>query len=1527
MPRSVPIRTPMHDPDGRLNRKWIEFFQQQGTADSTSTTTTGPGTGELASVSGSEIGTRYANPETRLEHLTVGIVPVLTGGYPRDVTYWISADDGDTFVWIGWQEITEADQVIQVDRLVPSADGIWRVAAAAGAIGGNPVAIAASELPEGAVISDSFAIAGIEVPAAGGVTAASVLDVEGMTAQIVTRTREDQTKYGEMGLVQWTDPVAAYGFFVRITVQELDITNTPLPDADGLERPFDGYQVAGDGGEVRKSHSLLITYKAGLAFVRVKIYLANRNSQGTWDFQDPATNTLQTCWAGGANHLSIPVPMVVISAVTGEEAGARYAAPETKLVHLFVDITPTLTAIDLPVNVTYWISADDGATYVWIGWELVTTLGQVIRVDRLAPVADQNWKVAVCAGTIGGNPVPILSGALPADSAISASFPVVAIQPPSSTLVPTINVSAGAGGTNPYNVVTPYREYWSIESVSYDDTPCLADPNAFFVRITAEDLDSSHNSVAAEKPFAGTQVSELGEVQTFGPLMGEYGSAGRSGNIHYVRLRLYVCNRIDQTSQSFLNPLAATLQPAATVDVLVGPAPAIAPATSDLFYTDVIVGGAITPDLANGQNHQVFLAGGSPLNVNNPIFTAGSIVAGLNLTLAVYQPAAGAEPDPAFDTEYTSTGGTAISADPLTVSIYYFRFDGANWDMIAFQPGLGAVVAAAAPNVSFSGTPIAVYDTVGNAESFGFSGTINLPTADPDYLRLKRIDVVATGPSAEIVPVCSLYREQFAGATIAFAGASITRPLAGVSWTLKAWAINDDNIASPSPASATVTVSAAGLTSVTGAEVAGAVYQGGDSSMHTVVALTPVAGTLPILVTLWLDFGKGEGWVWQGWWKITTAGQVIRIGDRTQSTEGAPYAGHIYVPTDTAYTSWKVAAAPGAVFKTVTPPAGYVQATFTVAAVGAAAVTDITNADFVLDPVTSNKLVYTKNSLGQDCWHIYELRWNHPSLNAANYFWHSVLTVQKGAVIASVWTPAPDLEGGTSHPGLYDGRKVGSYDSIQTGDPSTGMTVVWRGDPLTAWTYPPNRNADLTPNLYRTFRLKLYSVSRRGTDFDGGTGVITLNTCWPGGADHYDLTPGAQTATVDAGLTNPATLAANLSVIAGQLSVAPKGITEAFMGDQSVHALQMAANAVTLANGALSANTVVDANVIDVGVTKLIHGTRIFTGDVIFSRGSAQPVMALQNTGLFLYGVANGPGTAGLTSQPHVAIQSSGIAVLSSTTGPSVTINSSGVSIWMVHGNPASPYATFGAAAIQLVNSPFILDITPAQIKLHYNGVLNPKPSLTLTTLGAKTVYGTMAVFVGFASGTAVVQLWSTDGSTATPFIGMTTGQIYIGAANYLTTISASKIRMEYIGGASLELTSTQLEFVSGAYSLTASASSIILAHSSGSRLELTSTQVIMRPGAGVANVTLHSTGQAVFTTSFGNTTISGPFISASSLAIGAAGISGSGLDFFFLYTISWSASMPSFSATGGGIAPMNIAGFVTVKVGGANKLLAYYNP
>jgi hypothetical protein len=464
------------------------------------------------------------------------------------------------------------------------------------------------------------------------------------------------------------------------------------------------------------------------------------------------------------------------------------------------------------------------------------------------------------------------------------------------------------------------------------------------------------------------------------------------------------------------------------------------------------------------------------------------------------------------------------------------------------------------------------------------------------------------------------------------------------------------------PAFPTSPGAAYNVTSVTASEV-GPKYQDEKQGLHTVIGVTAVLDvdySSPRTVTIWFDFGDGKIH-WQGWYALTSAGEVVRIGDPSLGSDGTRLSGSIWVPVNTAMGTWRVWCGAGNIDDGV-DPSSYSHSSFTVQPVGACSPTGTTNAHFVASPATNDPIIYSVYDPGIWRWEYYELTWQPPTLAQEPNLWFVLITVQKGATISGVWTPAPDIEGRNDDPtGQVLGRKHDEIVQAPGVDPNA-VTVMSRfGTNPADWVIPPAENADLSTNVYRDFRFRLYNVSRAGVDASGsgGAGTYTLQTIAFAGADHFDLTPQSPGAVLDVRAANPATIQLPLTGGNGlPLTVAAGEITTPYLGQASVTANQMAQDAITAANGALAANSVVDPNIVSLGINKVTYGTSVFAGDVVLSRGVSLPVMVLRNTGITLFGQSDAStGVTGLTSHPYVQIQPAGVKLLTGA-GSSILIDS-----------------------------------------------------------------------------------------------------------------------------------------------------------------------------------------------------------------------------------------------------------------------------
>jgi hypothetical protein len=741
--------------------------------------------------------------------------------------------------------------------------------------------------------------------------------------------------------------------------------------------------------------------------------------------------------------------------------------------------------------------------------------------------------------------------------------------------------------------------------------------------------------------------------------------------------------------------------------------------------------------------------------------------------------------------------------------------------------------------------------------------------------------------------------------------------------------------------------------SVTASEV-GPKYQDEKAGLHTVVGVVPVIDVPydhPHTVTIWFDFGNGKP-VWQGSYSNNFAAEVIRIGDQTLGSDGTRKSGDIWVPANASQGTWKVWCAPGNLPKNISPTS-YPNSTFTVIPVGPCSPTGITNCRFIANPDTSDPITYYKDGLGHWFWEYFRLEWIPPTQAAEPDFWFSMITVQKGATISGVWTPAPDPEGRNADPYLnYLGRVHDQIMTVPGLAPDQTVIMQRTGAYPSTWIIPPSQNVDLTPYLYREFRFLMYSVSRLGTDSSGsgGAGTYTLQTsCWPGGQSFFILTPVPKVGDLDLRYANPNTISGPLSGGAGNvITIRPSDITGTYLADDAILARHMSANSITAADGALAANAVVDGNINDVNVSKLIAGTKIFTGDVILSRGSAKPVILLQNAGIYLFGVSTGPGNAGLTTSPNVAIESGGISLFSGGL-PSTTITSSAITFWSQNGVITKPYATMSSNGFVVTDggttpgpNTFSLNTSGMTVQ-DKNGAQVTVNAGVITMLMARSVAGngnTTSMLDGsglkFSTGVAGQASYTelkmdatgialTKGVTATaPSVAMTANAITLqtGSTGPMVNITSSSLELTNgATGPSVKLSTTQVVIDKGAFS--AINADYVVNIDNGNALKVTSQvnggffQVIgLSSGAGGGVV-------AFVQNSAGTAGVSQRFRTVTGGVFGELTITGSGTATG--YGTGGTVKIRGGTGGGGSPPPANVTGYIAAEVNGNPVSIPYY--
>ena len=844
--------------------------------------------------------------------------------------------------------------------------------------------------------------------------------------------------------------------------------------------------------------------------------------------------------------------------------------------------------------------------------------------------------------------------------------------------------------------------------------------------------------------------------------------------------------------------------------------------------------------------------------------------------------------------------------------------------------GSGAGSTGTAPNIT-SATGIASYFLWANQSSFGFTGTITLPTTDPHYSDLVNISVVATGPDGKDTPIAS-FTAPYTGSTITYSGGIFEMPNSVQSWTLTFICSDSTGTPTTGPYSiGSITVNPSAVTAVTAGEHSGGRYPASDTRLvHGLFDYTPTLGNniVPQNVTLWISsYSDPTKFTWIGWQPITTVGQTLQV-DRL-------------IPSSTQI--WKIAVCAGAIggdpsvalSSSDLPTGTVISAGFSVTGLSLPSASLISTLLYS-SPASGYNPNWPYNAItpdGTQFWEISQIGYDDtPCLADPEAFFVRITATSLDAAKTAI---SPEK--------AYAGTQV--TGGVATFDPLMGS-------------YGPD-SSGLSSNNMAYLRLKVYVCNRLDqtaasflntdcatlqTGIGSGTGhvdilVATSGNLPPagipatrfdpstlgsgltgGGGTHVSVKYGAAMGDDGSGGITPK-LAATLTVISNQITIANNAITNTYLAPSAVQATNMAANAVTAANGALGAAAVVDSNIASMSISKLISGTVIFTGDVYMSRGSGYPIIGLNSGGMYLYGA--GSGSSGYTSNPYVVIQSSSMGLYSGGNA-SMTLSSSAFYLWSVNGNSSYPYLNLTSSGVTVASGSVTNQMSSSQITLSYSGGV----STTINSAGLTVINGTYQ----FNVNSSYLQLWSVASNSSYPCVGLTTSQLSLTAGSYTTTISASQIQMTN-GSASLTLNSTGVTIANGSYSLVATASSLTLAYSGGSQVQLTSTSVTLQ--ANSSNyVSISTSGSVSITSGSVSTTINGNNFGTGYLTCATANVTpgnlvlgiGSGSSLGGTIVFPW--QQVSSTSSGGYITPPSIQGFLTIYINnGSNTAykLAYY--
>lgn len=719
-----------------------------------------------------------------------------------------------------------------------------------------------------------------------------------------------------------------------------------------------------------------------------------------------------------------------------------------------------------------------------------------------------------------------------------------------------------------------------------------------------------------------------------------------------------------------------------------------------------------------------------------------------------------------------------------------------DWTTISTPGGGTGTSVPDAPNVLDTTTAVVSYvDQDGNAsDSGGFfvvGGTVYLPTTDVNYTRLRMIlvRVTVSGGTSKVVDIL---KAPFAGNTQAWQSFLLPRPTQDAAIDLVEFlALNDNSVTAPSP----FTISSLAVVGMSPAP------EQAQSIALVEVANSRIPGELPGRTTTKLRAVlqlSGVG-------VMPDRGEV-RLYDSTDAERYGVIGGQIFPITfpvgDDPYIEfpayaptinevWYVKVSLASASSANAWATAVASSNLSISGLGLPAADEITNltisagsgGNFPYNAISPDKTQY---------WLIPSAAYDDTNcVSDPNAFFVRV-TVTACDASHNPCGPEQSWAGTqvSEHGGLYDcGGLMGNYGTTGYGTTFSANIAYVRfkvyvcnrvDQTLNAWANPACATLQTGVGNGAGYVDKMVAAS--GAVPAGLLDAGRMTTGWGSGLI-YDAGTGKPRIYYGPGMGDDGSgravpkLDTPLAVLNDKITVANQGITNQYLGVSAVAAANMQANAVTQANGALAVNAVVDANVANVGLAKLIFGTAIFVGNAYFSRGSGYPIMALTASGMYLYAAAASGGGDGLTNHPYVAVEYNQIGLFSGG-NESLTMSASSLTLWSVNGNSGYPYLNLTwNNGIILNNGSFNATVTANQISLSYlyGG------STVLNAAGVKVLNGTYSVHVT----SQYVRLYSVDGSTSSPYIEVSsTSGLMLRNGDYALVATASSLYLAYGSGA-----------------------------------------------------------------------------------------------------------------------------------------------
>lgn len=802
-----------------------------------------------------------------------------------------------------------------------------------------------------------------------------------------------------------------------------------------------------------------------------------------------------------------------VSSITAGELTPRFQDQNQGLLTR-AQATIHLTDDQVPQNVTFWVSRDNGSTWLLQGWDKVTTSPATITLPfpnvvppglYVSSTGNETWKVAAASG-------PLTDATPPAEAVISTGFTVNQIEACNPLGVTSASSAAAVTFDDAMGIPD-----WYISLVQwtdpYIDAAHSSDPhydiNCWFTVLTFQCVDGSGNPAPAAQggteveitraPVLGHKVQSCTSINSFG--FNPTGSA-----YHYARLRIYSVNRLSSTS--FHDSTNAKLQTtcwsgADHLDVDFGSFPG-ASLTPSGFAPNLT---GFTIAHTTGTEADYTTEGGLPkwsfhgtLTLPSP-YTA---IKRIHLTISGLPDEVLVIPSALFGVAPYGLSGLVMNFQTptfprdtvtfnYTVSAWVENSDGI---LTATPPTAALTVtgtaapfsssAPAAPTIA-TASAVAVWTPWGRTQRLSFDTRFTIPAAGAYSVRITIYNpdgIAAYNPDGTPIPSLTIpgpFLSGDVGTEIRFTTDVVGEmPSSSKQWKIRWLPINGDNVASTAK-DVLVTVAPNVIASISGAEDTSRRFIEPGRGFKTWVNFVPTItstnapGFNPYqTLTLYLSYDGGTTWNWMGWQDYYSSGstqsfEVWRPNDKTDlNCYAAAVIGAIDAPAGPISTATLNALGavkqtfPGFTLARVTAPASNI---VTGGFINARTGTTYNGGAVVLQ-VTSDGVSYwgLPDGLGAV----------NPPLTGSGSDPNWKYTALTCYCTDASGTPAPSNQGGVE-------TIVGQYDQSGT---FTCLTV-------SKWPFN-------TGSVYTYMRFRLWAVSGVAVDWKD-SGYSTLQTsAWPG---------------------------------------------------------------------------------------------------------------------------------------------------------------------------------------------------------------------------------------------------------------------------------------------------------------------------------------------------------------------------------------------------------------------------------------------